>query len=115
LLQKIIFKTEGVEGSLKEVVRRYKGISLAIIPAFGLTLYSGLEQRRHARLYAVNGALELANKASNDQEHLIERTHQLLVALPPFLNLTVNILSSDCLMVCKDRLKNHYYVEKLDE
>jgi predicted nucleotidyltransferase/predicted transcriptional regulator with HTH domain len=30
-LKKIIFKTEGVEGSLKEVVGRFKGISVALI------------------------------------------------------------------------------------
>jgi predicted nucleotidyltransferase len=30
-LKKIIFKTEGVEGSLKEAVSRFKGISLAFI------------------------------------------------------------------------------------
>jgi predicted nucleotidyltransferase len=30
-LKKIIFKTEGVEGSLKEVVARFKGMSLAFI------------------------------------------------------------------------------------
>jgi predicted nucleotidyltransferase len=30
-LKKIIFKTEGVEGSLKEVIGRFKGISLALL------------------------------------------------------------------------------------
>ena len=30
-IKKIIFKTEGVEGSLKEVMTRYKGISFAVI------------------------------------------------------------------------------------
>src|SRR4030043_2430053 len=30
-LKRIIFKTEGVEGSLKEAVSRFKGISLAFI------------------------------------------------------------------------------------
>ena len=30
-LKKIIFKTEGVEGSLNQIVRRYEGISLAFI------------------------------------------------------------------------------------
>jgi predicted nucleotidyltransferase len=30
-LKKIIFKTEGVEGALKEIVRRFRGISLSFI------------------------------------------------------------------------------------
>jgi hypothetical protein len=53
-------------------------VLLAVIPALGLTFYSGIEQRRHARLGALDVALELAKKVSDDQERLIERTHQLL-------------------------------------
>jgi signal transduction histidine kinase len=56
-------------------------VLIAVIPALGLTLYSGLEQRSRARLDALDNALNLANKVSHDQEHLTERTHQLLVAL----------------------------------
>lgn len=56
-------------------------VVIAVIPALILTFYSGLEQRRHARLGALNDALELVKKVSHDQEHSIERTHQLLVAL----------------------------------
>ena len=56
-------------------------VVIAVIPALILTFYSGLEQLRHARLDALDGSLGLAKKASDDQERLIERTHQLLVAL----------------------------------
>ncbi|MBM4308663.1 MAG: HAMP domain-containing protein, partial [Deltaproteobacteria bacterium] len=56
-------------------------VLLAVIPALGLTLYSGLEQRSRARMDAFNSALEIAQKASDDQEGLIESTHQLLIAL----------------------------------
>ena len=56
-------------------------VLIAVIPALGLTFYSGIEQRRHARFDALDNALNLTKKVSNDQEHLIERTHQLLVAL----------------------------------
>ncbi len=56
-------------------------VLLSVIPALGLTLYSGLEQRRHARLDALDNALELAKEASDDQERLIDGTHQLLIAL----------------------------------
>jgi len=56
-------------------------VLLAIVPALVLTLYSGLVQRRQARSDALNSALELTEKASDDQDGLIERTRQLLVAL----------------------------------
>jgi len=56
-------------------------VLIAVIPALGLTFYSGIEQRRHARLNALGDALDLAKKVSDDQERLIERTHQLLVDL----------------------------------
>lgn len=56
-------------------------VLIAVIPALILTFYTGLEQRRHARLDALDNALDLAKKVSDDQERLIERTHQLLVDL----------------------------------
>jgi len=56
-------------------------VLLAVIPAIGLTVYSGLEQRSHVRMDAFNSALGIAQKASDDQENLIESTHQLLIAL----------------------------------
>jgi len=38
-------------------------VFLAVIPALILTFYSGVEQRRHARLDAFDGSLGLAKKA----------------------------------------------------
>ena len=39
-------------------------VLLAVIPAFGLTLYSGLEQRHHALSRAQEDALRMAENAS---------------------------------------------------
>ncbi|MBZ0168499.1 MAG: hypothetical protein K8F29_03520 [Kofleriaceae bacterium] len=54
---------------------------MAIVPALGLALYTGLEHRRTAAVQAQQEALRLARIASNDHERLIEGAHQLLVAL----------------------------------
>lgn len=56
-------------------------VLLAVIPALGLTLYSGLEQRRHARFHALDDALELAKSASRTHMQIIEATHQFLYTL----------------------------------
>jgi len=50
-------------------------------PALGITVYSGIELYSHARKAALDGALNLAQKVSGDQESLIEKTYQLLIAL----------------------------------
>ena len=56
-------------------------VFLAVIPALGLTLYSGLEERRHALFQALADALEMAKNASRTQERMIEGAHQILIAL----------------------------------
>ncbi len=56
-------------------------VLFAVIPALGLVLYSGLEQRQHTRLAAYNNAFKIAKKSSDDQEQMIERTRHLLMAL----------------------------------
>jgi signal transduction histidine kinase len=53
----------------------------AVLPALGLTLYTGLEQRRLAAEAAQQDALRLARSAAQEQELLIQGTYHLLVAL----------------------------------
>ena len=56
-------------------------VLLAIIPALGLTLYTGLEQRQIATNQAKDEALRLAHFASSRQRQLIEGVHQFLDTL----------------------------------
>jgi len=56
-------------------------VLLAIIPAFGLILVSGLEARHHAALDAQANALRLARLVAKDEESLVEGAEQLLTAL----------------------------------
>lgn len=56
-------------------------VLLAILPALGLALYSGLEQRRLAAAAAHQEALRLARLTANKQNTHVEGAHQLLVAL----------------------------------
>ncbi|MBI2863331.1 MAG: response regulator [Chloroflexi bacterium] len=56
-------------------------VLLAIIPASGLTLYTGLEQRRQAAVEVQERALRLARVAASNQEVLVEGARQLLLAV----------------------------------
>ena len=56
-------------------------VFLAILPLFGLTLYSNLQQRQKAKVNAEQDALRLARIAALQQEQLIESTQQLLIVL----------------------------------
>ena len=56
-------------------------VFIAVLPALVLTLYSGLEQRRHTRNDAQKSALQLAQDASNFQDELVEKTRQILLTL----------------------------------
>ena len=56
-------------------------VLLAVLPALGLMLYTGLEQRRLAAADAQEEALRLAQLAANDHERLIEQARQFLAAL----------------------------------
>src|SRR3989304_8759558 len=58
-------------------------VLLAVIPALGLILYTGLEQRRQAVVEAQKAAQRLIRLFSVEQERLIEGTHQPLVTLTP--------------------------------
>jgi PAS domain S-box-containing protein len=56
-------------------------VLLAVIPAFGLTLYTAREDRRHETSGVQENALRLARLTAADHERLIAGTRQLLVAL----------------------------------
>jgi diguanylate cyclase (GGDEF)-like protein len=56
-------------------------VLVAILPAMGLALYSGLEQRRAAALNVQANALQVARLAAADQARQINGAHQLLTAL----------------------------------
>ncbi len=56
-------------------------VLLATIPALGLILYTGLEQRRLATEEIRETALRLARFVSSDQTRMIQGTRQLLVGL----------------------------------
>lgn len=59
-------------------------VLLAFLPVFLLTLYEGLEQRRHALVRAQESALSVARVAAGDQGRMIEGIRQLLVAISRF-------------------------------
>ncbi len=56
-------------------------VLLAVIPAFGLILYSAWEQRQMATVEVQENALRLVRIVSSDHERLVEAARQLLVAL----------------------------------
>jgi signal transduction histidine kinase len=62
-------------------VRLFLLIVLSVLPASGVILYSGFEERRRAALQAQEDALRLAQLAATDQAQLIQGAHQLLIAL----------------------------------
>ncbi|MCF8142386.1 MAG: hypothetical protein K9N21_00550 [Deltaproteobacteria bacterium] len=53
-------------------------VVISVLPALGLVLCGGLEQRRLAGLEARQEALQLARQASLNQKNLITETHHLL-------------------------------------
>jgi len=62
-------------------VRLILPVLMAIIPALGITIYSGLEQRNQARLHALEDAQRLAQEISKDHDHLIQNARQTLFTL----------------------------------
>ena len=62
-------------------VRLLLFLFVTIIPALGLTLYTGLDLRRRAIAEAGENALRLVRTASANQERTIDRTRQILTTL----------------------------------
>jgi PAS domain S-box-containing protein len=57
---------------------------IAVIPALGVTVYSGIEQRRADAGLAVEGALRLARLAAREHEQLFRSTRQFLIYLAEY-------------------------------
>lgn len=66
-------------GSLR--VRLILLVLLAVLPAFGLSIYGGIQERRRAMAEAQTQALILAKTAANLQDNLIEEGRTLLFTL----------------------------------
>lgn len=62
-------------------VRLLMLVLVAVIPALGLTLYSGIEQKRQEVAHVEMEALRFALSISSYQQSLIDSTHELLLAL----------------------------------
>jgi len=56
-------------------------VLIAIIPALGLTLYSGIERRGHERQDTFDNALRLAEGISETHDRLIQNVRQILFTL----------------------------------
>jgi len=76
-------------------------VLLAVVPALGLTFYSGLKQRHDALFHAQEDALRMAKNASSAQERLIEDTRQIFFALSQFSEIQ-NLNPDACSKIFKD-------------
>ncbi|MBI4595779.1 MAG: PAS domain S-box protein [Candidatus Tectomicrobia bacterium] len=56
-------------------------VVIAILPAMGATLYTGLKERYHFRYHGFEDALMVAQSASSVQERVIENSRQILFTL----------------------------------
>src|SRR3712207_4739977 len=56
-------------------------VLLTILPIFGLVVYTTREERQRETAAVQQDALHLTHLAASNQEHLIEQTRQLLLAL----------------------------------
>lgn len=82
-------------------------VLIATLPALGLTLYTGLEQRQQAAIAAQKEAMRLVRLASVSQENLIENTRGFLVALSHSLALQDQDLAG-CQDVFSHLLISHF-------
>jgi signal transduction histidine kinase len=79
-------------------------VLIAVIPALGLALYGGLEQRRQAIFDAKDRVLEMARHAASIQWRIVENAHQILFTLsqlPPVRGLD----AASCSLIFADLLK----------
>jgi len=81
-------------------------ILIAVIPMFGLTLYTGMEEHRLAAVNVQTTALQMARLIIDDNERFVEGTHQLLVGLSQ-LSEVRNLDSTACSAIFANLL-NHY-------
>ena len=81
-------------------------ILVAVLPALGLIIYTAIEQRRVGVEDAKEDALRTVRMAANNQDHLIEATHQLLVTLAQ-LNEIQSQDAEACQSIFTNILKRH--------
>ncbi len=81
-------------------------VLFAVIPALGLTLYSGLEQRRLAATHAKGEALRLARFVSSSQSQFMEGARHFLYTLAQLPQVR-NCKSVPCCSLFADLLKQY--------
>ena len=84
-------------------------VLLAVVPALGLTLYTGLEQRRLAAVEAQEDALRVLNHSTMQQDLLIAGARQLLVTLAHLPQVRKRD-SGGCSPIVAELLKEHPYL-----
>ena len=87
-------------------------VLLAVIPALGLILYTGLEQRRSASVQAQEDALRVLNQSMMQQDFLIAGARQLLVTLAHLPEVR-KLDSQGCSPIFAELLKEHPYYANL--
>src|SRR3990172_1311392 len=87
-------------------------VLLAVIPALGLILYTGLEQRRQAAVQARENALRVLHQSMMQQDLLIAGVRQLLVTLA-HLPQVHKLDSQGCSAIVAELLKEHSYYANL--
>ena len=56
-------------------------VLIAVLPALGIILYTGVENRRHAVEEAKNDSLRMVSSIASEQERAVENARQLLIIL----------------------------------
>jgi hypothetical protein len=87
-------------------------VCLAALPALGLILYTGLEERDQAAAQAQQEALRMAHMASTDQKRFIQETHYLLISLAERAEMH-DVDSPACSLFLADELKKHPHLVNL--
>jgi len=87
-------------------------VLLAVLPALGLILYTGLEQRRSAAVEARENALRVLNQSMMQQDFLIAGARQLLVTLAHLPEVR-KLDSQGCSAIVAELLKEHPYYANL--
>ncbi len=91
--------------ALKSVrVRLMLLVLVAVIPAWGLIVYTASEQRELAVAGIQKNVLQLAEFIAHEEEQILQGARQILIALARFIQ-TENTNPADCNAFCGDLLK----------
>jgi hypothetical protein len=80
-------------------------VMVAVIPAWGLIVYTASEQRRLAVADIQKNALRLAEFTAREEDHLLQGTRQILIAVANFIR-KEGYDPSECNLFCADLLKH---------